>query len=166
MGILAERAHIVQPIWSLVGRWIAFVASRGAARISERLPVQVLRPGRYGLAPSNEGRNGGHLPGSRCNAVKRLSAMGMTNSFRNLFALGRGKRKKRILTLFLIGVTLVTGLVAVQQLLEAFGVAREEHLERHPLTPGHVVRHIMITVLFTVISASSGAELYRLRRTR
>ena len=36
-----------------------------------------------------------------------------------------GKMKKRIFMLFLIGVTLVSGLLAVQQLLEAFGVARE-----------------------------------------
>ena len=77
-----------------------------------------------------------------------------------------GKLKKRIHMLFLTGVTLVSGLVAVQQLVEAFGVAREEHLERYPLTPGHVFYHIMITIVFAVISAISGNALYHLRRTR
>ncbi len=75
-----------------------------------------------------------------------------------------GKSKQRILMLFLIGVTLVSGLVAVQQFVEAFGVAREEHLERNPLTPGHVIYHIIITIVLAGISAISGAALYRLRR--
>ncbi len=72
--------------------------------------------------------------------------------------------KKRILMLFLIGVTLVSGLVAVQQFVEAFGVAREEHLERNPLTPRHVFYHIVITIVLAGISAISGTALYRLRR--
>ncbi len=66
--------------------------------------------------------------------------------------------------LFFIGVTLVSGFVSVQQFVEAFGVAREEHLERNPLTPGHVIYHIMITIVFAGISAISGTALYRLRR--
>ncbi len=78
-----------------------------------------------------------------------------------------GKLKKRMLMLVLIGATLVSGLLAVQQLLEAFGVATEEHLERYPLTPGHVFYHIMITGVLALISVISGAVLYsRLRRTR
>ena len=75
--------------------------------------------------------------------------------------------KKRILLLFLIGVTLVSGLVAVQQFLEAFGVgAREQHLQENPLTPFHVWWHIMITGALALISAISGTQLYRLIRTR
>ena len=77
-----------------------------------------------------------------------------------------GKMKKSNLMLFLIGVTLVSGLIAVQQFLEAFGVgAREQHLQEHPLTPFHVSRHIMITGVFALISAISGAALFRSRRT-
>ena len=78
-----------------------------------------------------------------------------------------GKMKRRILLLFLIGVTLVSGLIAVQQFSEALGFAREEHLQEYSLTPFHVMYHIMITGVLAVISAISGAALYRrLRRTR
>ena len=78
----------------------------------------------------------------------------------------RRKMKKRIVMLFLIGVTLVFGLLAVQQRLEAFGIAREQHLQRYPLTSGHVFYHIMITGVFALISVISGAVLYNLRPTR
>ena len=77
-----------------------------------------------------------------------------------------GKMKKRILMLFLIGVTLVSGLLAVQQFLEAFGVgSREQHLQENPLTPFHRFYHIMITGVFALISAISGAVLYGLIKT-
>ena len=78
-----------------------------------------------------------------------------------------GKMKKRIFMLFLVGVTLVSGLLAVQQFLEAFGIgAREQHLQENPLTPFHVYWHIMITVVLALISAISGSVSYKVRRSR
>ena len=74
--------------------------------------------------------------------------------------------KKRILMLFLIGATLVSGVLALGNLSEVFrGTA--EHLQRYPLTLHHRIYHIFLAVVFAVISAISGGALYdRLRRTR
>ena len=69
----------------------------------------------------------------------------------------------RILMLFLIGATLVSGVLAVQQLLQVLGGGTVQHLQQHPQ---HLVYHTMITGAFAVVSAISGAALYRLIRTR
>ena len=71
--------------------------------------------------------------------------------------------RKRILMLFLVGATLYSGVLAVQQLSQALGGATVQHLQQHPQHPFY---HTMLTGAFALPSAISGAALYRLRRTR
>ena len=71
---------------------------------------------------------------------------------------------KRILMLSSIGATgLVFGVLAVQQLLDLFEGGTAQHLLQHPQ---HPMFHTTLTGTFALLSAISGAVLYRLRRTR
>ena len=71
--------------------------------------------------------------------------------------------RKRILMLSSIVVTLVFGVLAARELLHLLGGGTAQHLLQHP---EHTLFHAMLTGIFALPSAISGAVLYRLRRTR
>ncbi len=67
---------------------------------------------------------------------------------------------KRILMLASIGLALVFGMLAGQQLLFLLGGSTVEHLLQH------AALHSLLIVTFAPLSALSGVVSYRLRRTR